>query len=234
MRSNSRRASSTSASPPSAVDDDFVSRLGQESFDERGGDGVILDEEDEHRTVERFVKRVARRGSFFERRAGSLRAAARSRRSAARSNCALEDVGAFLVAAQRGVGTALFELQPHQRAMHDFLRRIEREQTAGGVGGVLPPPGLDLRGQQLAEDRERGVPVVEAAFGEPFVEAGKIAVEVIEQIAAINLGRGADRVQRIVRGENIEARDVDFDAARIESQRVAGPMSTSGAAKRRA
>ena len=37
--------------------------------------------------------------------------------------------------------------------------------------------------------------MLETAFGQPLIEAGHVAVEVLEKVAAINLSRGADRVQ---------------------------------------
>src|SRR5213079_1929051 len=98
---------------------------------------------------------------------------------------AAEDLGALLIAAQRGVGAALVELQTHERAVDDFLRRIEREEPPGGLDRALPPAGPDLRRQQLAEDADADAPVAETFGGEPFVVAFDGADEAFEEVAAV-------------------------------------------------
>ena len=77
----------------------------------------------------------------------------------------------------RGAGTS--------RDVESFVARVR----------AIAPAALTITIGVTAEDSETGVSVVETAFGDPFVETGKIALEPIEEIAAINLRRGADCVQ---------------------------------------
>src|SRR5205814_6357472 len=106
------------------------------------------------------------RGRLLERRGDGLAHFLRLRARLA-VELAAEDLRAFVVAAQRGVGTALVELQAHERAVDDFLRRVKRQQPPRGLDGALPPAGADLRGQELAEDADDDAPVAEALGGEP-------------------------------------------------------------------
>ncbi len=130
-----------------------------------------------------------------------------------------QHVGAFLIAAQRGVGTSLFELQTNERAMDDFLRGIEGQQPPGGVDRFLPPSGANLRRQEIAEDRQRGAQECETALGEPFIEGWNAGRKVRQQVPAKNLGRLADRVDRRRRDQLIEAASVDVDGLPIEADR---------------
>ena len=172
--------------------DDFVSRFVEESLDERGGDEIVFDEQHEHGTVGGTPRHFARRRRARQR-GDDLVAHALGLRARLAFELAAEDVGAFLITAQRRVGTPLLELQPHQRAMHDFLRRIEREKFSRGLDRALPPAGIDLRGEQPPEDRHRAAPIREAAFSEPVIERLNAGRKTFEQIAAIDI-RGVAHV----------------------------------------
>src|SRR5207248_8840374 len=108
-----------------------------------------------------------------------------------------------------------------ERAVDDFLRRVEREETPGDVDGALPPAGADLRGEQLAEDADADAPVAEALGGEPLVVALDGADEAFQEVAAIELGGLAQRRDRAVLVELEEAKRVDVDDGGVEAERRA-------------
>ncbi len=126
-----------------------------------------------------------------------------------------------MVAAQRGVRLSLLELQPHERAVDDFLRRIERQEAAGRLRRALPPSGVDLRAQQLSEDRKGDAPVADALVGDPFVEAAKAGRESLQEIGAIELRRLADALDRAGQRQPFETAGVDLHEVGIEADRLA-------------
>src|SRR5205814_8403291 len=102
----------------------FVAGFAEESFDEGRGNGVVLDDQDEDRSIERLEESVAWRGSLAQRLYDLF---AHAPRLGARRpiELASEDVAAFLIASQRGVGCSLLGLQTQRRSMDDCLGRCE-------------------------------------------------------------------------------------------------------------
>src|SRR6266849_5416271 len=122
---------------------------------------------------------------------------------------AVQNVAALLITPERGVGTALLELQAHERAMDDFLSRIECQQPAGCLGRVLPPASFDLHRQQLSENGKSAAPVVKTLAREPLIESRDSAGKAFQKIAAVEVRRFPQRVDRPGRDERVEARHID-------------------------
>ena len=179
-RSNSRRPSSISASPPSCtVTTSYPASVRNPS--------ISADDTRSSSTRRISTGPVGLRARRSSRGAGafsSARSISRRRRSVSgpgsRFVLAAQHVGAILIAAQRRVGTSLLELQAHERAMDDFLRRIERQQPRRRLASPLPTiprgsaPSADCRrspsprartsaAAPRASRRTRAMPVVKFA-----------------------------------------------------------------------
>ena len=105
--------------------------------------------------------------------------------------------------------------------MHDLLRRVERQQPAGRLDGQLPPTCLDLRAEQLAEDGDHLTGILPALHLQPAVECFQAAGEAGEQGTGVEIGRRADRRQRLRCREGVESHHVDFDDLPLQPQRPA-------------
>lgn len=143
--------------------------------------------------------------------------------------------GAELVLADRGARTSGSGVDPHQRAVHAFAHRIQREDAARdlhrprGVGAhLLLDDTLNRRERLLAEGRALG--------SEPLLEGTLADDEPGEKIAAIELDGARERRlaplrERVDEGERVDGACLD---RQHDAVRIVGAQDAARGAQRRA
>lgn len=116
-----------------------------------------------------------------------------------RTDLALERADALLVLAQRRAAPAEIRIEPHERAVHGLLQRIEREQSERGLRRAFAGAATALLREQLCEGLERELAQPLPLAEQPFLPRPLIDDEPREQVAAIRLGGVGHRLGRAVR-----------------------------------
>ena len=145
---------------------------------------------------------------------------------------AREDAHTLLVLAKRGAAPAALRVQPHQRAMHRLLQRVERQQLQRGLHGRLTGVNLPLVREKLRERLQGQLTQPLALAQQPLLERRLVDRESAEQVALIDRAGLCERRRRALADQPLEGRGVDIHGARPQRQRVAVLLQRRGIAQR--
>jgi hypothetical protein len=128
---------------------------------------------------------------------------------------------ARLVLAQRRRATTLPDVQTHQRPVHIFLERVEREQSGTDSDRRLDPPRLAVARKEAAEGLQRELVEPRALGRQPFLERRGRDADAIEQRSVIERHGRLERLGATAADQPLELGDVDRDGGRVQRDRVA-------------
>jgi hypothetical protein len=113
--------------------------------------------------------------------------------------------------AQRGPAGVELDEEPHERAVHRLLDRINGEQAMGGLYRSFEIRALSLEGQELGQCPDPQLLQPQAFGHEPGLEWRLEKREALEERAAIEPGGSLQTLARALAREMLEARHVDLD-----------------------
>ena len=134
---------------------------------------------------------------------------------------AAEHAHAVLVVAQRRAAPTEIRVQPHQRAVHRLLQRVQRQQPQRRLHRGLRRTRPTLPREQLRESFERHLAQPLALPQQPLLERCFVHREPAEQIALVERRRPLQRRRRRLPHEALERRGVHLHRRRVQGQRVA-------------
>ncbi len=123
---------------------------------------------------------------------------------------------ADLVAPQRGRAAALGRVEPHERPMRGFLKRIEGDEPQGRLDGPLRLSVGSLAGQQRVQHAKAELAEPFALSVEPGLEGGILHDQPGEEISPVERRRVLERGQGVLRGQTLEFEHVDAERGGVQ------------------
>lgn len=122
---------------------------------------------------------------------------------------------AVLVLAQRRLAPPGLRVEPHERAVHGLLQRVDGEQAPGGLDGVVDAAGRPAEAEQTGERLQGNLAQPLALGQQPLLERRLRDREPGEEVAAV---QGPDPLERV--GSGIAGRG--FEGVDVRGQGVGG------------
>ncbi len=134
---------------------------------------------------------------------------------------ALERADAELVLAERRASAAELHVQPHQRAVHRLLERIEGEELERGLHGRLRRPRRPMPGEEPGQGLHRGLAQALALGQEPLLERRLLQRQARQEVALVQQPGLVERAGRPLGDEGLEDLRVDGHRLGVERHCVA-------------
>ena len=128
---------------------------------------------------------------------------------------------ADLVLLEGGAAPALPRVEPHQRAVHDLLRHVHREQRHGRLDRLLCLSSLRLMREDVREGLHRQSAQPLLFRGQPFRERRFVDADPLQELAAIERDGPLERFGSSLTHQSLEDGGIDVHRVAVESDRLA-------------
>jgi len=136
------------------------------------------------------------------------------------SHLALKHFDAKLILLQCRRSAALTHVEAHQRAMGNFLERIQTQQLQRRVDRRLRRLALHLHPEKAREHVHRQFVQTNAFRAQPRFEVVRIDREALKEFSLVQRGRPGQRICSAKSGGLLELHRIDLEEPRIESDTV--------------